>query len=135
MSVMDLVAAVRHAYECFLAGDPGPMAVLLADDVTYHLPGGHLGGGVLRGRQAVFQRMAEAAPRFDEPPRIQLHAVTSVGQFVVTLERFSARRAGNLLDQDVLVVWRMQGDRCAELWAHFSDQAACDAFWDDSGVK
>ena len=53
-----------------------------------------------------------------------------VDGFAMTLERFIAHRAGRVLEQTVCVVWRFVGDRCVELWAHFADQAACDAFWD-----
>jgi len=41
----------------------------------------------------------------------------------VTLEHFRAQRADKALDQDVCVVWRFDGERCVELWAHFTNQA------------
>ena len=117
------------AYRCFLAGDPAPLIGLLAEDVVYHLPGRHLGGGDLVGRAAVLHRLAESAAAFDEAPVIELLHGAAAGGFVVTVERFSARRRGRVLAQTVCVVWRMAGGACAEVWAHFEDQAACDAFW------
>ena len=132
---MDFASELKNAYERFLAGDLDRLAALLADTVTYHLPGRHLGGGVLRGKQAVFRRTAEAVRACDELPRIRVLTVIGAGQFVVTVERFSARRGDRFIDQEVCVVWRIDGDRCVELWAHFSDQAACDAFWEGSGVE
>jgi hypothetical protein len=48
---------------------------------------------------------------------------------VVTDERFAVCRGSNSLDQHVSVVWRLEHGRCVELWAHFEDQDACDAFW------
>jgi ketosteroid isomerase-like protein/catechol 2,3-dioxygenase-like lactoylglutathione lyase family enzyme len=126
----DLSARVRRAYEAFAAGDPGPMRDLLAPDVVYHLPGRHLGGGTLRGRDEVLARTLGAAGECEAPPRIELIEVAGAGAFVTSVERFAARRRGRALDQQVSVVWRFAGERCVELWSHFADQAACDAFWD-----
>jgi ketosteroid isomerase-like protein len=130
---MDLVSRVRHAYQRFVPGDPAPMTALLADTATYHLPGRHLGGGSLCGRDAILRRMSQAARVLSAPPRVDLLHVAGAGAFVVTIERFHAERAGKVLDQEVCVVWRFEGERCVELWAHFTDQAACDAFWADGG--
>jgi len=120
---------LRGAYERFIAGDPSAMVDLLADDVVYHLPGGHLGGGRVDGRAALFARLAAAARWCDAPPEIELLETSGAGDFVVTVERFRVRRGALRLDQTVCVVWRMRAARCVELWAHFADQAACDRFW------
>jgi ketosteroid isomerase-like protein len=125
----DPAARLRTVYQSFFAGDVGPMRDFLSEAVVYHLPGRHLGGGTLRGRDAVFRRTMEAAQTCDEPPRMQLLEVTAAGNFVVSIERCRARRAGRTLDQTVCVVWRVEDERCIEMWAHFADQAACDAFW------
>lgn len=120
---------LRDALESFTAGDIGPMTRLLSDDVAYNLPGRHLGGGVLRGREPLFERLASAARWLDAPPKIELIECRSVGAFAVSFERFTARRGTDALDQAVCVVWRFAGDRCVEIWAHFADQPACDRFW------
>src|SRR5882724_3907767 len=126
---MSPAVRLRKAYESFFAGDPGALADFLAPDVVYHLPGRHLGGGTLAGREAVFRRTAEAALSCDAPPRLQLLEVVAAGCFVISVERLTAHRAGRGLDQDVAVIWRMENDRCVEMWAHFTDQQSCDAFW------
>jgi|ERR1700687_524970 len=128
---MNPAAQLRNVYDKFFAGDVAPMLDFLAETVTYHLPGRHLGGGTLRSRGEVLQRTAAAARACDEPPQIQLLDIVGTGNFVVSIERFTARRGAKVLAQEVCVVWRMENDRCVEMWAHFSDQAACDAFWAD----
>jgi|SRR5581483_7376520 len=130
-ALSDFGDRLRRAYERLNSGDPRPMAECLDDDVIYHLPGKHLGGGTLRGRGEVLERMAERAPDFDTPPRIRLLSVVASEEFVVSFERFTARRRGRSLDQEVCVVWRVAGARCAEIWSHFSDQHGCDLFWHD----
>ncbi|MGH7894806.1 MAG: nuclear transport factor 2 family protein [Candidatus Binatia bacterium] len=129
-SLPDLSARLTRIYESFAAGDPRPMSEFLADDVVYHLPGKHLGGGALHGRVEVLERVAKAALDCDAPPTIRLIAVVASGALAVSLERFTARRAGRTLDQEACVVWRIVGERCVEIWSHFADQPACDRFWD-----
>lgn len=129
----DLSNRLRQVYECFASGDPRPMAEFLADDVVYHLPGKHLGGGTLRGRVEVLERTAKAALDCDSPPRIALISVIATTEFAVSFERFTAHRRGRALDQEVCVVWRIARGRCVEIWSHFSDQGACDLFWKEDG--
>jgi len=128
---MNPATRLRNIYEKFFAGDVAPMVDFLAETVTYHLPGRHLGGGTLRSRDEVFQRTAAASLACDEPPRMQLLDVAGAGNFVVSVERLTARRGEKILAQYICVVWRIENDRCVEMWAHFTDQAACDAFWAD----
>ena len=102
---------------------------LLSDEVVYHLPGKHLGGGTLQGRAALFNRIRQATSVLDERPSIRVQAVAGFGEWVLSVERFRARRGARILDQDVCVVWRVAGARCVEMWARCSDQALCDRFW------
>jgi ketosteroid isomerase-like protein len=119
----------RDAYRRFLDGDPGTLLALLDGDVVYRLPGRHLGGGVLRGREALLGRLAEAA-RWCDRVRVELQRVVAAGAFVVTIERVRFASGGRVLDQDACVVWRFVESRCAEVTTIFADQAACDAFWE-----
>jgi ketosteroid isomerase-like protein len=125
----ELAGLLGDAYARFLAGTPGPLLELLDADAVYHLPGRHLGGGVLRGRAAILARVAEAAAAFAAPPEMALLGVAAHAPFVLTVERIAARRGRRQLMQTMCVVWRMDRGRCVELWAHPEDAAACDAFW------
>ena len=129
-----LSARLAHVYGRFTAGDAQPMIDFLDEDVVYHLPGQHLGGGTLRGRRALFERLGKAAAACDGAPRIELLQLIAEGPLATSLERFSARRHAETLDQTVCVVWRMRGSRCVEMWSHFSDQSACDRFWDGMSI-
>ncbi len=110
------VVRLRDAYEAFAAGDPRGLDDLLAEDVIYHLPGRHLGGGTLRGRSEVFERTARAALSCDGPPAVRLRNVVGSGEHVLSIEQFVAKRHGRSVDQEVCVVWRMAGERCVEIW-------------------
>lgn len=126
---MKPVEALEAAYRRFLDGSAQDLLALLSDDVVYHLPGLHLGGGTLDGRQEMFERMVSAARSCSAPPRVELLSVASAGNLVVTVERFQAETDGGSLDQHAGVVWRFAAGRCVEIWSHFEDQPACDAFW------
>jgi ketosteroid isomerase-like protein len=132
VTTSDVAARLRRVYERFAAGDAGPMAEFLADDVVYQLPGRHLGGGTIRGRDALFERTARAADGCDAPPRIALIDVVASETLAVSLERITARRRGRTLEQEACVVWRLVDGRCVEMWSHFADQEECDRFWGDA---
>ena len=123
------VKRLRAAYDRFLGGDPAPLIELLSDQVVYHLPGQHLGGGTVQGRAALFERMSRASAMCTEPPSAELLGAANAGDLVVTLERIHAKAADRLLDQYACVVWRFSQGQCVEIWSHFEDQLACDAFW------
>ena len=127
---MSVAAAhFRAAYERFLSGDPSSFLPLLDERATYYLPGKHLGGGTLRGRAEVLDRIRRAALACAAPPRIELIQVLASGPFVVSFERIAATRVGATLEQSLCVVWRFEGGRCVEIWAHFANQSDCDDFW------
>jgi len=125
-------ARLRAAYEAFAAGDARSLGSLLSDDVTYHLPGKHLGGGILRGRAAVFERMAAVVALLDGPPAVRITGAAGHGEWIVTSERFTASRRGRAIDQDVCVTWHVPSTHCTEIWARFADQDSCDRFWEAS---
>ena len=128
-SGQEMVDGLTRAYQDFLRGEPSALLALLDAGAVYHLPGKHMGGGQLRGRSAIVQRLAEAAPLYDQPPLVTVLDAIGDSSVVVTAERLSARRNGCVLEQRVWVVWRFEQSKCVELWAHFEDQRACDRFW------
>jgi HAD superfamily hydrolase (TIGR01509 family) len=121
---------LRGAYDRFFAGDPRGLVDFLAEDAVYHLPGGHLGGGTLRGRAEILERTARAAASCEEPPAMRLLGVVGTADVLLSVERITASRRGRRLDQEVCVVWRIHDGRCVEMWGRFDDQPACDRFWD-----
>ncbi len=120
---------VRDVYTKWFEGVAAPMLALLVEDVVYHLPGRHLGGGDIHGTEELLARGREYGHTYDMPPRTQILDVVADDHWVITSERHRARRQGQTIDQAVCGVWRMKGGCVVELWSHFEDQAACDALW------
>lgn len=121
---------VRDAYTRWFAGITSPLMQLLSDEMVYHLPGRHLGGGDLYGREAILTRGREYVTLFDEPARSDVYDVVANDDFAVSFERFQAKRRDRILDQVICGIWRLRDGRAVEIWAHFEDQDACDAFWE-----
>lgn len=129
MMATENAARLSRAYELFLAGEPNTLVDLLAPEAIYHLPGLHLGGGTLNGRDAIMARAMSAALSCDAPPETRLMSVSGIENFVTSVERAIFRRGGRVLEQRVCVVWRFRDNKCVEIWSHFEDQAECDSFW------
>ncbi len=120
---------VLDVYTRWFEGEAEPMLALLAEDMVYHLPGRHLGGGDIHGVEELLARGRQYGPTYDMPTRTQILDVVADDHWVITTERTRARRQGQTIDQAVCGVWRIEGGRAVELWSHFEDQAACDALW------
>lgn len=120
---------VRDVYTRWFEGVVSPMIALLAEDVVYHLPGLHQGGGNIHGVEGLLAHGRKYGATYDGPPRSEILDVVADDHWVITTERHRARRNGFTIDQAVCGVWRIEGGRAVELWSHFEDQAACDALW------
>ena len=127
---MPIPDRLGRAYADFARGDSAALWSLLTSATVYHLPGAHLGGGRLEGREAIFRRLVAAARSCDAPLELELLETFGDDVVVVTRERFRARRRGRSLDQEVHVVWRFERALCIEIRSYFEDQVACDAFWE-----
>ena len=126
----DDVGDFGRAYRCFLNGDIGDLLALLCDDVVYHLPGRHLGGGDLVGARALTGRVITAAEYCDAID-VDVLRIVAMEPFLVSFERLRASRSGVRLDQHMCAIWRTHRDGCiAEIWASPADQPACDTFWE-----
>ncbi len=56
--------------------------------------------------------------------------VVATDDFAINVQRITATRPdGRVLDTRLTEVWRFQGGVCVELWDHFLDLDAWDAFW------
>lgn len=116
-------------YRRFLDGDAADLISLLGADVVYYLPGAHLGGGTVRGSDALIERLVRAT-NYCQSVTVDVIDIIELGRFVVSYERFRAARAGQAVDLMMCVVWhRAEDASIAEVWTHIDDQAACDAFW------
>lgn len=127
MSAIDVVAQYGAATA---TGDLEALAATLAEDAVWHQPGAnplsgdHVGPAAIVAHLGAFMQLS--AGTFS----LETETVTESGVLVSTTVRFTAQRAGHPdLDQRGVDVFRVVGDRIAEIWLISEDQTEEDLFW------
>ena len=128
---MDRLDRLHEAQGAFYAGGPGaPLRELLADDVTWHVPGRNAIAGDYAGREAV---MAYFARRRDLAQRsFRMHpgeVLTGEGDHVAVLTDGTAVIDGREERWSTVGLYRFDGDRVAACWLLPLDAGAFDAAW------
>jgi ketosteroid isomerase-like protein len=118
----------RSVWEAAAAGDTETLRRLCTPDLLWHASGRGPRSGVHRGLDQVFAYLAaigDAAERFDS----QLERILVGDRFVAVLFHVVGKRGGRSLDTGFILIFRIEGDRIAEIWAVPRDQYAVDEFW------
>lgn len=118
----------RRAWEAASQGDTDALRRVCAPDLVWHASGRGPRSGSHRGLDAVFAYLAaigDAAERFDS----QLERILVGGDHVAVLFRVIGRRGDRSLDTGFILIFRIDGERIAEIWAVPRDQYAVDEFW------
>ncbi|MEQ0558467.1 nuclear transport factor 2 family protein [Amycolatopsis sp. NEAU-NG30] len=125
------ITVAKRYLDALAAGDFDAVAALFTENVAWHQPGGnrfsgtHVGGGavgqLLGGQMAVTGGTLEVKPT----------GAVMVNDALFTLPvHFTAKRDGAEITMDGVDVFRVEGDRIAEVWLFSADQTTEDAFWD-----
>jgi ketosteroid isomerase-like protein len=118
----------RIAWRAAADGDVETLSKVFSEDLAWHASGRGPRAGVYRGQTAVFDYLAsigEAADRFDS----ELEDVLVGDAKVAVLFRIRGRRGTRRLDTHFVLLFRIESDRIAEVWAIPRDQYAIDEFW------
>lgn len=127
MSAMDVVGRYGAAAA---AGDMVALAATLTDDVVWHQPGANQLSGDHQGPAAVVAHLGKFMELSGGTFALETESATESGNLVATTVRFTAQRAGApALDQHGVDVFRVEGDRIAEIWLIGEDQRVEDQFW------
>ena len=127
MSAIDVVGRYGAAAA---AGDVVALAATLTDDVVWHQPGANQLSGDHQGPAAVVAHLGRFMEVSGGTFALETEAVTESGNLVATTVRFTAQRDGAAdLDQHGVDVFRVEGDRIAEIWLIGEDQEVEDRFW------
>lgn len=127
MSAGDVVGRYGAA---LAAGDMEALAAVLADDAVWHQPGANPLSGDHVGPDAILGHLGRFMELSGGTFALTTESVTEAGALVATTVRFTARRPGRTdLDQHGVDIFRVEGDRIAEVWLIGEDQDAEDRFW------
>ncbi|MET7277280.1 nuclear transport factor 2 family protein [Kribbella sp. NPDC005582] len=127
MSAIDVVGKYGAAAA---AGDLEALAATLHPDAVWHQPGANQTSGDHVGPEAIVAHLGRFFALSNGTFALVTESATESGNLVSTTVRFSAQRDGVPdLDQHGVDVFRVEGDKIAEIWLIGEDQAVEDAFW------
>jgi ketosteroid isomerase-like protein len=115
----------------YAGGDQGPVRAMLADDVTWHVPGRSAIAGDYRGRDEVLRYFAARRALAGAALRINVRGVLADSKRAALLATGEVDLGGETLTWETVVVFRMAEGRIAECWVLPHDQAAFDEIWSD----
>lgn len=127
MSAIDVVGRYGAAAA---AGDMAALAATLTDNAVWHQPGENQLSGPKVGPDAIVAHLGRFMELSGGTFALTTESATESGNLVSTTVRFTAQRAGAPdLDQHGVDVFRVEGDRIAEIWLIGENQAVEDQFW------
>lgn len=118
----------RAAWEAVSASDVEAIGHLCTEELTWHASGRGARSGDYRGRDAVIEYLAaigDATDRFDS----RLDEILVNDSLVAVLFNVSGTRGERALDTGFILLFRIEDQRIAEVWAVPRDQHAVDEFW------
>ena len=121
---------VRMASQALESGNLQGFLDLLAEDVTFHVPGRSELAGEHRGREAVhrvFERETELCG--GNSPRVEAHDALATEQHGVLLHKVVFQREGRTLVDNSVLVFQLRDGKISEIWLHPQDLYANDEFW------
>lgn len=126
MDNADLIAAL---FDAFARRDLAAIEAALSPDVRSHTPGTNLLAGTAAGREAVLEQLGRSAELTDGTYKVEVEDMMAGKRHAAALYRATGEREGRSLDLQHLALYRIEGDRVAEVWFTPLDQATFDEFW------
>jgi uncharacterized protein len=125
---MSKEAVVRRYFACIDSGDREGAAAMMRDDVVYHFPGQSPFARTYNGKAAVAGYLERLAEYTGGSLRVQVHDVCSGEDHVVALSQVTATHGAESLTWRLALVMHVDDDAIREIWLHYHEQHAVDAF-------
>jgi uncharacterized protein len=120
---------LKTAHEAFQKGDIEALFGLMADGMTWHMPGNNALSGDFVGREAILGSFATLQANVDAYWAYPLDYFGS-DDHVVLVAMVHARRGDKVLDVKECLLWRVDANgKLAEVWHLALDEKAWDAFF------
>ncbi len=104
-------AIVERANETFRHADVEGLLALCTDDFTWTM----VGAETATGKAAIREWMAKGP---SEPPNFTIDTIIAEGDFVTCIGEMTMDEKGEVVPYTFCDVWRLQGDKIAELRAY-----------------
>ncbi|MDT0183962.1 nuclear transport factor 2 family protein [Microbacterium sp. ARD31] len=105
------------------------LRAMMAEDAVLHADGTSPLGGDHHGRDNVLGNFPNLTRIAGGSLALEITEIVANEHFLVMLNRATAERNGHDLSQMICVIWRFVDGRAVEMWDHFADVGAWDAFW------
>ena len=121
------IALVQRFFAAYAANDFTTMREqILAEDVTWRIPGHHPLAGVKRGATEIIAYFAQLPKaHFQADPIV----IAAEGNYVIDVHRGWARYEDAALDMSWVLVYRIENGRIADVQNFAADQHAADLFF------
>ena len=117
--------------EAYGANDRDSVGEALAEDAVWHVGGTHRFSGDYRGREAILEYFDRTAAETGQTLHLEPIELMADDRHGAAFLRVTAARGESQLDVTMAEAFRFDADgKISEFWAHATDQAAIDAFWD-----
>jgi ketosteroid isomerase-like protein len=118
----------QSAWEAVAHADAETLAHLCKKDIVWHATGRGRRSGEFRGLDAMLDHLrglGEAVEQFNS----RLVAVMGGEDRAAVVLHATGRRCGRALDQDFVLLFRIEDQHIAEIWSVAVDQRANEEFW------
>lgn len=121
-------AMLMRAHDAFKAGDMEALFGMMTDDCVWHMPGNNALAGDFVGRDAIMASFGMLQKNVDA---YWAHPLDYFGSdhHVCLVAQVRARKGARSLDTRECLLWRLEGERLAEVWHMALDEKAWDAFF------
>jgi formate dehydrogenase gamma subunit len=118
-----------HQNRFYAGGAQEPAGAMLADDVTWHVPGHSALAGDHRGRDEVLRYFARRRELADATFQIEVRGVLADDDRAVILAACAVKCGGEMLTWSTVAMFRITNGRIAECWVMPYDEHAFDQIW------
>jgi ketosteroid isomerase-like protein len=120
---------LRHGYDAFAKGDIPTALGVMAEDITWHVPGRSPLSGDYKGHEEVLGFFAKSMELSGGTLRIDIDQILCEDERAVILCTVSAERNGQSWSSPEIQVWRVVDGKAVEFQEFAGDQQTEDEFW------
>ena len=125
------VIEVFNAYtEALSKGDFEAVFEIMSDNIVWHMGGESSLSGIIKGKQALGERLGEFAKRSNGTFRVITNWAASNDCFVVANVVSLAEREEEKLNNLGIDLFRIENGKIQEVWTFSEQQESEDKFWD-----
>ena len=125
------VIEVFNAYtEALSKGDFEAVFEIMSDNIVWHMGGESSLSGIIKGKQALGERLGEFAKRSNGTFRVITNWAASNDCFVVANVVSLAERGEEKLNNPGIDLFRIENKKIQEVWTFSKQQESEDKFWD-----